>query len=99
MHLFTSGSNARPMDSIIRTVIVDDSAFVRKVVREILSRSPFIEVVGLARDGEEALAMVERLKPDIVTCDLLMPRLDGVEFVRQQMARQPLPILILSSSP
>jgi two-component system chemotaxis response regulator CheB len=87
------------MDPIIRTLIVDDSAFVRKVVREILSRSPFIEVVGLARDGEEALAMVEQLKPDLVTCDLLMPRVDGVEFVRQQMARRPLPILILSSSP
>ena len=50
------------MDPIIRTLIVDDSAFVRKVVREILSRSPFVEVVGMARDGEEALDIVERLK-------------------------------------
>jgi two-component system chemotaxis response regulator CheB len=84
---------------IIRTLIVDDSAFVRKTVREMLSRSPYIEVVGAARDGEEALAMVEELKPDVVTCDLQMPRLDGVGFVRQQMARRPIPILILTASP
>src|SRR5688500_6197843 len=87
------------MAFLIRVLIVDDSAFVRKVVREMLSRSPYIEVVGLARDGEEALQMCEELRPDVVTCDLMMPRLDGVGFVRQQMALRPLPILILSSSP
>ncbi len=84
---------------IIRTLVVDDSAFVRKTVREMLSRSPYIEVVGVARDGEEALQMVEELSPDVVTCDLMMPRLDGVGFVRQQMARRPIPILILTASP
>ncbi len=83
----------------IRTVVVDDSAFVRKVVREMLSRSPSIEVVGSARDGIEALEVVELLKPDVVTCDLVMPRLDGVGFVQQQMARRPVPILILTASP
>lgn len=87
------------MSHLIRTLVVDDSAFVRKIVREMLSRSPYIEVVGSARDGEEALEMVEQLKPDVVTCDLIMPRLDGVGFVRRQMARQPLPILILTASP
>jgi len=83
----------------IRALVVDDSAFVRKVVREILSHSPGIEVVGVARDGEEALQMCEELQPDVVTCDLMMPRLDGVTFVRRQMAIRPLPILILSASP
>jgi two-component system chemotaxis response regulator CheB len=87
------------MTQLIRAIVVDDSAFVRKVVREMLSRSAYIEVVGVARDGEEALEMVESLKPDVVTCDLLMPGLDGVGFVRKQMARLPLPILILTSSP
>lgn len=87
------------MSQIIRTIVVDDSAFVRKMVREMLSRSPYIEVVGVARDGEEALQMVESLKPDVVTCDLIMPGLDGAGFVRKQMARFPLPILILTSSP
>lgn len=84
---------------IIRALIVDDSAFVRKVVREILSSSPFIEVVGTARDGEEALELAEQLKPDVVTCDVQMPRMDGVQFVRRQMARRPIPILMLTAAP
>jgi len=85
--------------AIIKTVVVDDSAFVRKIVSEMLSNSPHIEVVGQARNGEDALAVVERCNPDVVTCDLLMPQLDGVGFVRKQMARKPLPILILTASP
>lgn len=84
---------------LIRTVIVDDSAFVRKVVKEMLSTSPQIEVVGMARNGKDALAMVEQLDPDVVTCDLVMPELDGVGFVRQQMERKAVPILILTASP
>lgn len=84
------------MDRVLRVVVVDDSAYVRKVVREILSRSPFIEVVGTARDGREALELVEQLDPDVVTCDLIMPELDGVGFVREQMARKPVPIIIMS---
>jgi two-component system chemotaxis response regulator CheB len=94
-----SASKPELLTSVIRVLVVDDSAFVRKVVSEILSRSPFIEVVGMARDGEEALAMVESLQPDVVTCDLLMPLMDGVEFVRRQIQRRPLPILILTASP
>jgi two-component system chemotaxis response regulator CheB len=82
----------------IRTVIVDDSAFVRKTVRGMLSTSPYIDVVGMARNGEDALQVVEQLKPDVVTCDLQMPHLDGVGFVRKQMERKPVPILILSAS-
>lgn len=84
------------MDRVIRVVVVDDSAYVRKVVKEILSRSPFIEVVGTARDGHEALELVEQLDPDVVTCDLIMPELDGVGFVREQMQRRPVPIIIMS---
>lgn len=84
------------MDRVIRVVVVDDSAYVRKVVKEILSRSPFIEVVGAARDGREALDLVEELQPDVVTCDLIMPELDGVGFVREQMKRRPVPIIIMS---
>jgi two-component system chemotaxis response regulator CheB len=84
------------MDRVLRVVVIDDSAYVRKVVREILSRSPFIEVVGAARDGREALELVERLEPDVVTCDLIMPELDGVGFVREQMQRRPVPIIIMS---
>ena len=81
------------IEGVVRVLVVDDSAYVRKVLREMLSRSPFIEVVGAARDGREALDLVEELNPDVVTCDLNMPELDGVEFVREQMRRRPLPIM------
>jgi two-component system, chemotaxis family, protein-glutamate methylesterase/glutaminase len=84
------------MDRVLRVLVIDDSAYVRKVVREMLSRSPFIEVVGAARDGREALEMVEQLEPDVITCDLIMPELDGVGFVREQMRRRPVPIIIMS---
>jgi two-component system, chemotaxis family, protein-glutamate methylesterase/glutaminase len=84
------------MKRLVRVLIVDDSAYVRKVVREMLSRSPFLEVVGIARDGKEALQLIEQLKPDVVTCDLLMPVMDGVQFVREQMRRAPLPVLVMS---
>lgn len=84
------------MDKVVRVLIVDDSAYVRKVVRQMLSRSSFIEVAGAARDGLEALAMVEQLNPDVIICDLNMPNLDGLSFVREQMARRPVPIIIMS---
>ena len=61
-----------------------------------LSRSPFIEVVGAARDGREALELAAELKPDVITCDLIMPELDGVGFIRAQMARRPMPIVVVS---
>ena len=86
------------MSALIRVLVVDDSAFVRKVVTQMLSRSPFLDVVGAARDGEEAMEMVARLKPDVVTLDLVMPRVDGLEFLRRQMAIAPLPVVICSIS-
>jgi two-component system chemotaxis response regulator CheB len=84
------------MTQPIRVLVVDDSAYIRKVIREMLSRSPAIEVVGAARDGEEALEQVEQLRPDVVTCDLIMPGIDGVEFIRRQMAIRAVPIVIVS---
>lgn len=86
------------MGGVVRVLIVDDSAFVRKVVRQMLSRSPFLEVVGAARDGEEALELVEQLRPDVVTLDLNMPRLEGIGFLREQMKRQRVPVVLLSSA-
>jgi two-component system, chemotaxis family, protein-glutamate methylesterase/glutaminase len=84
------------VDQIIRVLVVDDSAYVRKVIKQMLSRSPFVEVVGTARDGEEALALAEELKPDVITLDLIMPQMDGVTFLREQMARRPLPVVVVS---
>lgn len=83
-------------DRVIRVLVVDDSAYVRKVVTQMLSRSPFIEVVGTAHDGKEALELVERLRPDVVTLDLIMPNMDGVAFLKEQMARRPLPVVVVS---
>lgn len=84
------------MDKLIRVLVVDDSAYVRKVIKRILSRSPFIEVVGMAHDGEEALELVETLKPDVVTLDLIMPRRNGLSFLREQMARCPISVIVVS---
>ena len=80
----------------IRVLVVDDSAFVRKVVSQMLSRSAAIEVVGVARDGEEALDLTERLAPDVITLDLVMPRMNGVEFLRRQGMRRPVATVICS---
>lgn len=79
----------------VRVLVVDDSAYVRKIVTGMLTHGG-LEVVGTARDGEEALRLVEELRPDVVTCDLIMPAVDGVSFIRQQMAKQPLPIIVVS---
>lgn len=84
------------MEQVLRVLIVDDSAYIRKVVKQMLSRSPFIEVVGTARDGKEALELVPLLKPDVVTLDLIMPNMDGVEFLQKQMAKQPIPVVVVS---
>jgi two-component system, chemotaxis family, protein-glutamate methylesterase/glutaminase len=67
---------------VIRVLVVDDSAFARKVVREILTAAEGIEVVGIARDGLDALEKIAELKPDVVTLDLVMPHLDGLGVLR-----------------
>jgi two-component system chemotaxis response regulator CheB len=82
--------------SIVRVLVVDDSAYVRKMMTQMLSRSPFVDVVGTARDGNEALELAATLSPDVITCDLNMPEMDGVSFVRRQMASRPVPIVIIS---
>lgn len=84
------------MNRVLRVLIVDDSAYIRKVVKQMLCRSPFIDVVGTARDGAEALELVEQLNPDVVTLDLMMAGMDGLTFLREQMARRPLPVIVVS---
>jgi two-component system chemotaxis response regulator CheB len=100
MRLSTCASKPAAQESqvphLVRVLIVDDSAYVRKVIKQILSRSPFIEVVGVARDGEEALELVEELQPDVVTLDLVMPNKDGVTFLREQMARRPIAVIVVT---
>jgi two-component system chemotaxis response regulator CheB len=82
---------------LIRVLLVDDSAFARKVLREVLSSDPEIEVVGAAHDGLDALEKIERLDPDVVALDLLMPNLDGLG-VLQALAGRPRPRCIVVST-
>ncbi|MBP2017640.1 two-component system chemotaxis response regulator CheB [Symbiobacterium terraclitae] len=81
----------------IRVLVVDDSAFMRKVLTELLQSDPQITVVGTARDGQDGLEKVLRLEPDVVTLDIEMPRLDGFGTLREIMARRPTPVVMVSS--
>lgn len=85
------------MGNKIRVLIVDDSAVVRKVFREELSREKDIEVVGTAPDPYVARDKIVKLKPDVVTLDIEMPRMDGITFLRKLMKYYPLPVIIVSS--
>jgi two-component system chemotaxis response regulator CheB len=81
----------------IRVLVVDDSAIVRKVFSEELSKERDIEVVGTAPDPYVARDKIVRLKPDVVTLDIEMPRMDGITFLKKLMRYYPLPVIIVSS--
>lgn len=85
------------MDKRIKVLIVDDSAVVRKVFREELSREKDIEVVGTAPDPYVARDKIVTLKPDVITLDIEMPRMDGLTFLKKLMRHHPLPVIIVSS--
>lgn len=82
----------------LRILIVDDSALMRRMLRELLSGDPEVQVVGEASNGREALSLVAELRPSLVTLDVRMPIMDGVETTRQIMAYHPTPILVLTAS-
>lgn len=81
----------------IRVLVVDDSALMRKLIPLILERDPDVEVVGTAMDGAFALRKIAELKPDVVTLDLEMPRMDGIETLRMIMRSAPLPVIVFST--
>lgn len=81
-----------------RVLVAEDSATAREAILEILAKDPGIEVVGVAKDGAEAVARTRELRPDIVTMDIHMPVLDGYEATRRIMAETPTPILVVSAS-
>ena len=85
------------MSERIRVLVVDDSALMRKLIPAILARESAIEVVGTAMDGAFALKKIEELQPDVVTLDLDMPRMDGMETLRLIMRRAPLPVILFST--
>ena len=86
-----------PMARRTRVLIVDDSALVRQMMTDILSRDPAIEVVGSAADPYAAWDKIQRLHPDVITLDVEMPRMDGLTFLEKLMRAHPLPVLMVSS--
>src|SRR6266566_4101199 len=81
----------------IRVLVVDDSAFMRRVVGEAISAQPDMQLTGTAINGLDALLKVEQLQPDVVTLDVEMPEMDGLTALRHLMSRYPRPVVMLSS--
>lgn len=82
---------------MIKVLVVDDSAFMRRVLTSLLSQDEDIEIAGTARDGEDALLKIASLKPDVVTMDIEMPRMDGLATLQQIMKTAPIPVIMISS--
>ena len=87
------------MEKKIKVLVVDDSIICRELLSEILGKDPGIELVGIAGDGKEAVDKTKALKPDLITMDLKMPVMDGIEATQRIMADNPTPILILTAHP
>src|ERR1044072_2075075 len=83
--------------SKVRVLIVDDAAFMRRVLETIFNPDPKLQVVGHAKDGREAVALAESLKPDVITMDINMPHVDGLQATAQIMTTNPRPIVVVSS--
>ena len=81
----------------IRVLIAEDSSFMRRVLKLLLTSDPQIDIVGEARDGVEVLLLSDALNPDVITMDINMPRKSGLEATEQIMATKPRPIVIVSS--
>lgn len=84
-------------DKKIRVLVVDDSAFMCKVLQEIINSDPQMEVVGQGRDGRDGVALAEALRPDVITMDINMPHIDGLQATELIMTQHPRPIVIVSS--
>lgn len=82
---------------LIRVLIIDDSAFMRKMIADLLSSDPQIEVIGTARNGDDGLKKITELMPDVVTLDVEMPIMDGISTLKHIMDASPLPVIMLSS--
>ncbi|GAB6098128.1 chemotaxis response regulator protein-glutamate methylesterase [Halanaerocella petrolearia] len=85
------------MASQIEVLVVDDSAFMRKVVSELLEEDRQIKVIDKARNGVDALRKVEKYNPDVITLDVEMPKMNGLEFLQRLMTKKSIPVLMLSS--
>ncbi|WP_077309540.1 protein-glutamate methylesterase/protein-glutamine glutaminase [Terribacillus halophilus] len=81
----------------IRVLVVDDSAFMRKIISDLLNGDDRLEVIGTARNGQDGLHQIQQLKPDVVTMDVEMPIMSGLEALKEIMKKHPLPVVMLSS--
>jgi two-component system chemotaxis response regulator CheB len=81
----------------VRVLVVDDSFVIREVLRQCLEADPAIEVVGTACDAFEARDMIIKLRPDVMTLDIEMPRMNGIDFLRKLMPQYPMPVIVVSS--
>ncbi len=82
---------------MIRVLVVDDSAFMRRAISQMLSSDPDVDVIDTARDGREGLEKTKSLQPDVVTLDIEMPDMDGLTSLRRIMKECPTPVIMCSS--
>jgi two-component system chemotaxis response regulator CheB len=87
------GENARQ----VRVMVVDDSAFMRTALTRMIESDPSLQVVATAQDGCEALQKIPAIQPDVVTLDVEMPRLNGLETLKRIMSEYPRPVIMISS--
>ena len=92
-----SGERSESKSESIRVLIVDDSKTAREAIAAILTNDPAIQIVGQAADGVAGVVLTAELKPDVITMDINMPKLNGYEATKQIMAQNPTPIVVVSS--
>lgn len=82
----------------IKVVLIEDSAVALESLKRLIDSSPDVQVVGTAQDGEQGLSVIEQTLPDVICTDLLMPKMDGLEFIKKVMSNSPCPILVVSNA-
>lgn len=80
-----------------KVLVVDDSAFMRKIISDLIKEDPLFEVIGVAKNGREAIIMTKELRPDVITMDVAMPIMNGIEALQAIMREHPIPVIMLSS--
>ena len=86
-----------PANKKVRVMVVDDSILARTMITQGLSQNPRIEVVGTGFNAQDAMAKVGQLRPDVITSDIEMPGMSGLDFLKQLLPKYPLPVILVSS--